>query len=432
MALHNFHLLSDHPVKIAYFINQYPKTSHSFVRREIHALERSGIQVSRFALRGWDQHYVDAGDRAECGITRYLLQGGLAPLLTASLRRLVSHPGPWIRALRTAIGQWRGGDRSLPLNVITHAEGCLLAQWCEQQGIGHVHAHFGTNSAAVARLAHQVGGPTYSFTVHGPDEFDSPRSLALGAKVAEARFTVGISHYTRSQLRRWVSPEHADRVHVVHCGLDRSFLEAPTQAVPDSNRILCIGRLSVEKAQNDLVEAVARLVQRGIDVELVLAGDGDLRADIEARIARHGLEGRVRMTGWIDEAQVRDELLRCRAFVLPSRAEGLPVVLMEALALGRPVITTYIAGIPELVASSRSGWLIPSGDVDTLSAAIETCLSTPVDELSAMGARGRQQVLAQHDIDIEAARLAELLRGQSRGDCAIAAEGHGPSAGAVR
>jgi glycosyltransferase involved in cell wall biosynthesis len=141
----------------------------------------------------------------------------------------------------------------------------------------------------------------------------------------------------------------------------------------------------------------------------VLAGDGEMRAVIEAAIARLGLTQRVRITGWIDAAQVRQELLASRAMVLPSFAEGLPVVVMEAMALGRPVLTTYIAGIPELVQPGRTGWLFPAGDVDALVTAMKECLATPTSELDCMGACARERVRERHDAVREATKLAALM-----------------------
>jgi colanic acid/amylovoran biosynthesis glycosyltransferase len=134
-----------------------------------------------------------------------------------------------------------------------------------------------------------------------------------------------------------------------------------------------------------------------------------MRAEIEAAIDALGVRDHVRITGWIGSEQVRDEIINARALVLPSFAEGLPVVIMEAMALRRPVISTFVAGIPELVRSGENGWLFPAGDIDALVAAIEACLATPADVLARMADAAQQRVLARHDIDIEAAKLAALF-----------------------
>jgi glycosyltransferase involved in cell wall biosynthesis len=171
-----------------------------------------------------------------------------------------------------------------------------------------------------------------------------------------------------------------------------------------------VGRLCEAKGQLLLVEAAARLRAKGITLELVLAGDGPIRADIEAAIARHGLVGTVRITGWISSDEVRNEILAARALVLPSFAEGLPVVIMEALALRRPVLSTFVAGIPELLRDGENGWLFPAGSLDDLIGAMEDCLSRTAEDIAWMGEAGYRRVIELHSIDVEAAKLAELFR----------------------
>lgn len=397
-------------MRIAYFINQYPKVSHSFIRREILALERQGLQVQRFALRGWDAELQDPEDLGERERTRYVLQGGLKGLLWPMLQVLRAAPKGFGTALCLALRMGWRADRPWPYHLVYLAEACQLLQWLQAAGSEHVHAHFGTNSAEVVMLANALGGPGYSFTVHGPEEFDKPQFLHLGEKVRRAAFVVAVSDYGRSQLYRWVAHEHWAKVKVVHCGLERSFHDVPPVPVPDVPRLVCVGRLCEQKGQLLLLEAARQLAQRGLGFELVLAGDGELRAPIEALVARHGLQAQVRITGWVSGARVREELLAARALVLPSFAEGLPVVIMEAMALRRPVLTTYVAGIPELVQSGENGWLFPAGSVEALVEALAACLARPVAKLQAMGEAAHQRVIERHAIDTEAARLAELFR----------------------
>jgi glycosyltransferase involved in cell wall biosynthesis len=173
--------------------------------------------------------------------------------------------------------------------------------------------------------------------------------------------------------------------------------------------LVCVGRLSEQKGQLLLLEAARRLATAGTNFELVLAGDGEMRTEIEQFIARHKLESFIRITGWISSQQVRDEIGAARALVLPSFAEGLPVVIMESMALKRPVISTFIAGIPELVKSGEHGWLMAAGDVDELVKIIQTCLDAAVQDLTVMGQTAHARVFARHHIDIEASRLAELF-----------------------
>ena len=154
---------------------------------------------------------------------------------------------------------------------------------------------------------------------------------------------------------------------------------------------------------------MARIVAKGVRMQLVFAGDGEMRPAVEASIKSLGLGDEVQITGWIDSSHVREEILAARALVLPSFAEGLPVVIMEAMALRRPVISTFVAGIAELVRSGEDGWLVPAGDVEALQEAIEVCLAAPDEVIVRMGEGGRERVLSRHSADIEAAKLARLF-----------------------
>jgi colanic acid/amylovoran biosynthesis glycosyltransferase len=397
-------------MRIAYLINHYPKVSHTFIRREILALEGLGFDVMRIALRGWDGELVEPQDRAERKRTRYVLNDGLLVLLLAVVRMLLVRPGNLMRALAISWRLSRGGERSLLFHFAYLAEACRIEPWLNAAGIHHLHAHFGTNSAEVAMLVHTLGGPTWSFTVHGPEEFDKAPLISLAEKIRAASFVVAVSSYGRSQLYRFVDHQHWSKVKIVHCGLDASFFNTPEKSTPATRRFICVGRLCEQKGQLLLIEAAKRLADEKIDFELVLAGDGELRHEIQRLIARHKLTEKVCITGWISNKEVRNKMLGSRALVLASFAEGLPVVIMEAMALRRPVISTYTAGIPELVHPGEHGWLTPAGDVDALVEAMCACLETPADLLRHMGSAGYDRVLKNHDVNKEASKLGRLFQ----------------------
>lgn len=398
-------------MRIAYLINQYPKVSHSFIRREIQALERLGVEVQRIALRGRGEVAVSSEDAAEQRQTRYVLDGmagGLA--LAAALVLMALHrPGRLAAALWLAFRMSRKAERGLAYHLAYLAEASRILPWLADSGASHVHAHFGTNAAEVAMYVAALGGPGFSFTVHGPEEFDKPAFIGLPEKMRRASFVVAISSFGRSQLYRCVAEEHWPKIHVVHCGLEPAFHGIPPVSLPAVPRLVCVGRLCEQKGQLLLVEAARRLAASGVAFELVLAGDGEMRPPIEAAIARGRLGERVRITGWISSEQVRQEILAARGLVLPSFAEGLPVVLMEAMALRRPVISTSIAGIPELVKPGENGWLIPAGSVEALAEAMAELLDSADETLARMGEAGRERVLARHAVDSEAARLCQLF-----------------------
>lgn len=402
-------------MKIAYLVNCYPKASHSFIRREIRALEELGIEVVRLSVRPPARDLVDPRDKDEAARTRVLLRRPVRPkdvlgLLGGMLAQACRAPRRFLRAFLGALRLGRRSDRGMLVNLVYLVEACELLRLARREGVRHVHAHFGTNPPAVCWLAHELGALPYSFTVHGPEEFDRPTALKLEQKIAGARFVATVSEFSRSQLYRWSPRSDWDKIHVVHCGVDELFLSAPATPITARPRLVCVGRLCEQKGQLLLVEAAARLVAEGEALELVLAGDGELRAPLEAAIARHGLAKVVRITGWVSNEEVRAEILAARALVLASFAEGLPVVLMEALALGRPVISTYVAGIPELVVPEHSGWLVPAGDVDALVAAMRAALRAAPAELEALGRSGAARVRAQHDSRAEASKLSALLR----------------------
>ena len=263
-------------------------------------------------------------------------------------------------------------------------------------------------------LVHVLGGPRWSFTVHGPDEFDKAPLIGLAEKVRRCAFVVAISSYGRSQLYRITPHDQWSKVHVVRCGLDPTFYAGPPVPPPAVPRVVCVGRLCEQKGHLLLIEAARRLAKQGRDFELVLAGDGNLRSEIERSIATHKLQDKVRITGWISGNRVREEILAARALVLPSFAEGLPVVLMEAMSLRRPVISTYVAGIPELVQPNHHGWLVPAGDIDALGDAIGACLEASEPMLKDMGEAAHERVVARHDIQQESAKLGKLIRALSR------------------
>lgn len=391
--------------RIGYFINQYPAPSQTFIRREIAVMEGQGTTVLRYSARGWGEELVDPDDIAEASKTRRVLDVGGLGLLLAMVKAALTSPKGFVRACATAWRLAALAGRRRGVFLVYLAEACVLLDWTRRDGVDHLHAHFGTNSAAVALLCRRLGGPPYSFTVHGPEEFDSPVALGLGEKIRHSVFTVAICSYGRSQLWRWADPADWSKVEVIHCGVDPRFLEAPPSPIPDVPRFLSIGRLTEQKGQLILVEASARLRDLGRSFEVVLIGGGPLRWAIEARIAALDLGEVVKLVGWKSGDEVREQLLASRALVLPSFAEGLPVVIMEALALGRPVISTLVAGIPELVIPGESGWLVPAGSVDHLVLAMAEALERSVSQLDVMGKAGAARVAREFDVRIEAGKL---------------------------
>lgn len=377
-------------MKIAYLVNTYPRASHSFIRREIQALERQGFALHRFAMRSDRGALIDPADLDEDARTEHVLAAGALRLGAVALAWMLARPWATGCALRLALvcgARGAGSGVGRLRHLIYLAEAAYIARRCQTLGITHLHAHFGTNSAAVAMLCHALDGPRYSFTVHGPEEFDAPAAQSLRDKINHAAFTVAISSYGRSQLCRWADHANWPRLKVVHCGIEPRHFDNVAPLPVGGPHLVAIGRLSEQKGFALLIEAVALAAPRHPDLHLTLVGEGALRGMIEARIAA---------------------LAAANALILPSFAEGLPVVVMEAMAAGRPVIATVIAGLPELV-TDQVGWLVPAGDGAALAQAIDALAAVPPARLAEMGSVARARVFARHDIDIEAAKLAALF-----------------------
>jgi colanic acid/amylovoran biosynthesis glycosyltransferase len=401
--------------RLAYLVNQYPLSSHTFIRREIAALASLGITVRRFSIRPTREALVDPDDERELRVTRPLLARGVPGLIGGLLWAAATRPARFAKALRLSLRLGRRSERGVILHLAYLAEACVLAGWLAEDPADHLHSHFGTNSATVSMLCHELGGPPYSFTVHGPEEFDRATVLGLDEKIARAKFVAAVSAFGRGQLLRWCDARHWSKIQVVRCGLDGDFLDHDETPIPSDPRLVCVGRLCEQKGQLLLVEAVAGLAAEGIEVRVVLVGDGEMRPQIESAIERHGLCRAVTITGWVSNKEVRRQLLSSRALCLPSLAEGLPVVIMEAFALRRPVISTRVAGIPELVEAGVSGWLVTAGSIDELSQAIREAIQSPVRRLDQMGAAGAEKVRQNHDARVNARRLSHLISSSDRG-----------------
>ena len=400
-------------MRITYLINQYPKVSHTFIRREIIALEKLGFEIQRIALRGWDEKLVDLDDIAEQQKTAYVLKNGVFSLILKAAKVLMQKPIEFFSALWQAIKMGIRADRPILFHLIYFLEACKVYLEVKQFGSQHLHAHFGTNPSEIVMLVNKLSGLPYSFTVHGPEEFDRPQFLKLAEKISQSKFVVAISSFGRSQLMRWVNHDYWNKIKIVHCGLESGFYNVTAKAIPNKPRLICVGRLCEQKGQLLLIEAAKNLHSQQIDFELILAGDGEMRAEIELLIVKYQLEDKVKITGWISSAEVRNYILASQILVLPSFAEGLPVVIMEAMSLRRPVISTYIAGIPELLIYGENGWLCVAGDVTDLTRTMRLALLTPIKTLQKMGDAAYERVITRHNIDIEAAKLAEHFMAKS-------------------
>ncbi len=365
-------------MRLAYLVNIYPRVSHTFIKREILALEAGGATVERYTIRACDTPLVDETDLRELELTRVIQGQGAIGFLFALLSTLFTRPRLFFKAYRAAMKM-----RALPTRASSHTSPISPRPASSANGWA-IQPPFTCTpiTAPVPRRSHRFAGNWAGRRFRSPctvrRNLNAAGQLALSSKVSQADFVVAISEFGRGQLCRWSDPIDWKKLNVVHCGVDERFLRnRDLPPITEGARLVCVGRLCVEKGQLVLLEAARLMVERGMQFELILAGDGPLRERLEQRIATAGLAAHVKITGWLSSEQVKQQILDSRAMVLPSFAEGLPVVIMEALALGRPVISTPVAGIPELLEQGKNGWLVQPGSPEQLAAAMTEAIQMP-------------------------------------------------------
>ena len=383
---------------IGYFATEYPSISHTFIRREVTALRRRGLELRTFSVR---RPPADAplgeSDRREETQTWYLQPPGILSTAGAHLRELLRGPLRYVHALGIALRNRTPGARSAVWSLFYFAEGAILADALRTARVHHLHVHFAHAAADVARVACFLSGISWSLTLHGTADFEYPAVLTLGDKLRTARFTACASYFVRAQALRRIEPEFWDRLTVVRCGVELpDHVATPKGDGP--TRIVCVGRLSPEKGHHGLLRALAELRGEVPPLRVTFVGDGPMRADLEARARDLGLSDCVEFVGARSEEGVMQILADADLFALASLMEGLPVVLMEAMALGIPVVAPRVAGIPELVADEREGLLFQPSDWDALKAQLRRLL-TDAGLRARLGAAGRVRVAQEFAIE---------------------------------
>jgi glycosyltransferase involved in cell wall biosynthesis len=402
---------------IAYLCSEYPAVSHTFVLREVEALRARGASIETFSIRRTPpEQLLSERDIAAAQTTFTILPPRWRLVATSQLRLFLRGHGAYASTLAAAFRAAPPGLRGRLWQIFYFAEASVLWRECERRGIRHIHAHLANVGSDVAMLAAALGTAhdpdrpwSWSFTMHGPTEFLDQRHFRLAAKVKSAAFVVCISEFARSQLMALCSPSQWRRLHVIHMGIPVAEFTRNGAASPDGQEILYIGRLVPEKGQAVLLEALGLLGERGCRPRLRLAGEGALRPDLERMAEELGVAGQVDFLGAVGQDQLRDLYERAAVFCLPSFGEGVPVVLMEAMAMEVPVVTTRIAGIPELVEDGRSGFVVAPGHLEELADRLQRLLEDP-ELRRGMGAAGRAKVIAEFDAERSAEELFSLFK----------------------
>lgn len=394
--------------KLAYLTGEYPRASDTFIQREIAHLRDIGHEVLTCSIRTTGaEHLVGPEQREEHKRTFKVIAAAKNPttLLKAHMK-WAKTPGRYLRALKLAWSTAPRGIKGRLYNLIYFLEAGVLADKLNREGVTHLHNHIAKASCTVAMLVGALSGIRWSFTIHGPDIFFEPHHWRIDEKASRASFVSCISHFCRSQLMCFADAQHWSKFHIVHCGVDPS--RYGDRRDRDGLTALFVGRLAGVKGVPILIEAIARLTDTYPDLKLRLIGDGPDRKALEAEVTARGLGTRVTFLGYRSQAEVAGELAQADVLVLPSFAEGVPVVLMEAMAAQVPVITTRIAGVPELVEDKISGRVVPPGDVDAFTEALDQVLGNR-DLQRDYGIAGREKVVAEYDVAQEARWLSDLF-----------------------
>ena len=402
-------------LRLAYLATHYPTVSHTFIQGETTALPDYGVQVVPIALNPpVPADLLTDLDRREAERTFYVKGMARGEIVAAVLATTARHPAAVAAGAFRAIAM---GGWNLALGGKCFAqfiEALLVWRHCRSNGVSAIHAHFGQAPATVAWLAARFGTATsreawtWSVTIHGWHEFATEDTSRLPEKLVAADLVISVSEFTRSQLMRISeSPRLWSKIHVVRCGIDLGAFPLRPRRPPQSPRVILVtARLSPEKGHVVLFEAVARLRLELPDIQVRLIGTGPFGAELEKAAGRLGVADLTQFAGALAPQQVAQALSEADVFCLPSFAEGLPVSLMEAMAVGVPVVTTYISGVPELV-TGETGWVVPAGSVDRLHEALRAALTDPRREAIVLAAR--EAVVARHDRSRNLAELADLF-----------------------
>jgi colanic acid/amylovoran biosynthesis glycosyltransferase len=394
-------------MRFAYLISQYPTANHTFILREVTRLRSLGFEIQTVSISAPDRPAgsMTEEERGELVRTFYVKRTGVISALFQHFLSFAAHPLTYTKALWFALSLGHGQPRNLISHLFYFLEAVIVGRWMQKNGISRLHTHF---SSSVALIIHRIFGFQWSMTIHGPGEFEEPICFNLRRKVESAALVIAISDFCKSQLMMLSEQNCWPKIEVARLGIDADVFDAqPVRSNPGPFELICVGRLAPVKGQGVLLEAVATLITNGGDVRLRLVGDGPDRALLERKVRDNGLEERVIFEGWRNQDEVLELYRRADAFVLASFAEGVPVVLMEAMAMQVPCIATRITGIPELIRDGVEGLLVTPGNAGQLAEAIEK-IRDDLDLRERLAGAGRARVVQEYTLDSNVRRLAEI------------------------
>lgn len=403
--------------RLAYLVSQYPAVSHTFILRELRRLRALGFDISIASINDPDRAItgLTAEEREEAAATYYVKRAGVVGAARAHFAMIGSHPIAYVRGLRAALTLGGADLRKIAFGLFYFVEAVMVGVWMRRLGVAHLHVHFATPASTVAVIARRMFPITLSITVHGPDEFYDAPGYCLPEKIAAAAFICCIGTYARSQLMKLSPYAQWGKFEVSPLGVDPAvFAPRPARPPGDPFEVICVGRLVPAKGQHILVAAIERLVRAGRSVRVRFVGDGPDREALERDVGARGLGAHVVFEGAVNQDRIRSLYLAADAFALASFAEGIPVVLMEAMAMEIPCVSTFITGVPELIRPGIDGLLVPPSDDGALADALAALMDDP-GLCRRLGAAGRQRVLDRYDLDRNTQRLAAIFRRRLEG-----------------
>jgi glycosyltransferase involved in cell wall biosynthesis len=420
-------------VKVAYLLSQYPAVSHTFFFQEILGLRARGVQIVTASINRPDRPIdtLPAAEAQEARTTMYVKDGNPFATILRLLSTAIAHPGVVWRGLRAvaSVPSLTLAQRGFWLFYL--AESLLVGRWMKQREFHHLHVHFGGAVASVGMLTAKAWQIPFSLTIHGPEELLNVDSYHLREKISTARFVFCISDFCRSQLCQWTEPSEWDKFQVIRLGVDPVLLTPQSRMTtsginlpsPRTLELVSVGRLVPAKGHRIFLEAVRILRDRGVSLRVTLIGGGPDLPALQNYLALHQLEDSVTLAGALSHPQTLAQLRRADMFALASFAEGIPVALMEAMSLGLPCVSTFIAGIPELIRSGVDGILVPPANPIALADALESLVSDPAYRRK-LGQSGRQRVITQYNLPLNQELLAYSLQARISGEVESTSKEH--------
>jgi colanic acid/amylovoran biosynthesis glycosyltransferase len=394
---------------MAYLLSQYPAVNHVFMLREVCFLRQLGFNIQVASIRNPDRDpdLMTAAEQAEARSTYYVKSTGPLRLLWAHVHTLISRPVPYMRGLA---GSLRTSSERRPqalYGLFYFTEAVAVGYWMSRHGLTHVHTHYASTVGFVVRRIFPV---TLSVTFHGSAEFLNPAAFRLAEKIQASLFCCAISQYGVSQLMYACGYAEWPKLELTSLGVDpERFQPRPFRPSPSPFQIVCVGQLAPVKGLHLLIAAIAALVKEGRHIRLQFAGDGPERTALRQDVESRGLSGQVSFEGNVNQDKLLDLYRESDALVMSSLAEGLPVVLMEAMAMEIPCVAPWVNGIPEIVTHETDGLLVPPGDAEALARAIAR-LMDDAELRRILGQKARLKILKKFDLQRNTEYLADVFR----------------------